>query len=105
MFEITAEAAKQIKVAADQAGTSGMALRLVARENKDGSFAYHMGFDEPADADLRMDFYGVQVIMDPAYEELLEETTLDFILLDGESEAQFVFLNPLDPSYIPPKKG
>lgn len=34
MFTITPAAAKQIKVAAEQGGTEGMALRLAVREKK-----------------------------------------------------------------------
>ena len=103
MFKLTPAAANQVKIAAEQSGTEGMALRLAARENKDGSFAYNMGFDEPLDEDVRVSTEGVEVIMDPAFEKLLEETTLDFVELDGDEGHQFVFLNPLDPTYVPPK--
>lgn len=103
MFRLTSAAAQQVKIAAEQSGTEGMALRLAARENQDGSFAYNMGFDEVADEDIRITCEGVEVIIDPAFEKLLEETTLDFVELD-EDGFQFVFLNPLDPTYVPPKK-
>lgn len=103
MFKITIEAAEQIKVAAEQGGTEGMALRFVARENEDGSFAYNMGFDNPAEEDESMTCEDIAVVIDPAYMPLLEETTLDYVELE-DSEYQFVFLNPLDPSYVPPKK-
>ena len=103
MFKITSAAAKQIKIAAAQGGTEGMALRFAARENQDGSFAYNMGFDNPTDADESMTCEDVQVVIDPAYMPLLEETTLDFVELD-DGDTQFVFLNPLDPTYVPPKE-
>ena len=103
MFKVTPAAAEQIKIAAEQSGTEGMSLRFAARENQDGSFAYNMGFDEAAEEDIRITTEGVEVIMDPAFEKLLEETTLDFVELEEEGY-QFVFLNPLDPTYVPPKK-
>lgn len=103
MFKLTSAAANQVKIAAEQSGTEGMALRLAARENQDGSFAYNMGFDEISDEDVRINCEGVEVIMDPAFEKLLEEATLDFVELEEEG-FQFVFLNPLDPTYVPPKK-
>ena len=102
MFKITAAAAQQIKVAAEQGGIEGMALRFAARENQDGSFAYNMGFDNPAEEDQAMSCEGVDVVIDPAFVPLLEETTLDYVELD-DGEFHFVFLNPLDPTYVPPK--
>lgn len=104
MFKLTPAAAKQVKIAAEQSGAEGMALRLAARENQDGSFAYNMGFDEPVEEDVKIASEGVEVVIDPAFEKLLEETTLDFIELDGDEGHQFVFMNPLDPTFVPPKK-
>ncbi len=103
MFKITTAAADQIKVAAEQGGTEGMALRFVARENQDGSFAYNMGFDNPAKEDESITCEDIAVVIDPAYLPMLDETTLDYVQLD-DGEHQFVFSNPLDPSYVPPKE-
>lgn len=103
MFKITAAAAEQIKVAAEQGGTEGMALRFVARENQDGSLAYNMGFDNPTNEDESITCEDIAVVIDPAYLPLLDEATLDYVLLD-DGERQFVFLNPLDPTYVPPKE-
>ena len=103
MFKITTAAADQIRVAAEQGGIEGMALRFAARENQDGSFAYNMGFDNPAEEDETLTCEGVQVVIDPAFVSLLEETTLDYVQLD-DGEYRFVFLNPLDPTYVPPKE-
>ena len=75
MFTITPAAAKQVKAAAEQGGTEGMALRMAVRENRDGSFAYHMGFDEAADTDQRICSEGVEVVMDPSFEKYLELET------------------------------
>ncbi|HDK37639.1 MAG TPA: iron-sulfur cluster assembly accessory protein [Thiolapillus brandeum] len=102
MFTITPAAAKQIKIAAEQGGTEGMALRMAVREKKDGSYDYYMGFDEPTDTDQRINSEGVEVIMDPSFEKYLEECTLDYVEMEDGSW-QFVFLNPADPYYVPPK--
>lgn len=40
--------------------------------------------------------------MDPAYEKYLDECTLDFVELNP-GDWQFIFLNPADPHYVPPK--
>ena len=102
MFEVTAAAAKQIRIAAEQGGIQGMALRVVAKVNRDGSFEYNMGFDETTEADIQVNSEGVDIIIDPAYVELLDQTTLDYVELDN-GEFHFVFMNLLDPNYVPPK--
>jgi len=103
MFRITPAAAKQIRTAAEQGGTEGMALRLAVSENADGSLSYKMGFDEPTDTDLRLVSEGVDVVMDPRFQNYLEECTLDFVELEP-GNWQFIFLNPADPHYVPPKE-
>ena len=103
MFEVTAAAANQIRIAAEQGGTEGMALRVVAKEHRDGSFDYNMGFDEIGEDDIQISSEGIEVIIDPAYVELLDQTTLDYVKLDN-GEFHFVFLNALDPTYVPPKE-
>ena len=103
MFRITPAAAKQIRKAAEQGGTEGMALRLAVSENADGSFNYKMGFDEPTDTDLRVVSEGVDVVMDPRFQDQLDECTLDFVELEP-GNWQFIYLNPADPHYVPPKE-
>ncbi len=103
MFRITPAAADQIRKAAQQGGTEGMALRLAVRENADGSLSYKMGFDEAADSDLRLVSEGIEVVMDPRFQEKLEECTLDFVELEP-GNWQFIFLNPADPHYVPPRE-
>ena len=101
MFKVTPQAAEQVKVAAEQGGTSGMPLRLAAQQRPDGSIDYRMGFDEGTEDDIRFASEGVQIVMAPEYVPLLDTATLDFVELD-EGEQQFIFLNPKDPNYVPP---
>jgi iron-sulfur cluster assembly protein len=103
MFRITPAAADQIRKAAEQGGTEGMPLRLAVRENADGSFNYKMGFDEPAENDLRIVSEGIEVVMDPGDQEKLDECVLDFVELEP-GNWHFIFLNPADPHYVPPKE-
>ncbi|MET0004155.1 MAG: iron-sulfur cluster biosynthesis family protein [Candidatus Thiodiazotropha sp.] len=103
MFKITPRAAQQIQQAAKMGGTEGMALRFAAQKKEDGSFDYLMGFDDAKDDDIQFDSEGVSVIMEPEYFSLLDETTMDFDELD-DGESQFIFINPKDSNYTPPKE-
>jgi iron-sulfur cluster assembly protein len=101
MFKVTPQAAEQVKVAAEQGGTAGMALRLAAQQRPDGSIDYRMGFDEGTEDDIRFQSEGVQIVMAPEYVPLLDSATLDFVEI-AAGERQFIFLNPQDPTYVPP---
>lgn len=101
MFKVTPQAAQQVKFAAEQGGTAGMALRLAAQQRADGSIDYRMGFDEATDDDIRFDSEGVQIVIAPEFVPLLDTATLDFVELEP-GESQFIFLNPNDANYAPP---
>ncbi len=103
MFKITPRAADQIRQAAKQGGTEGMALRFAAQQKEDGSFDYLMGFDDAKDEDIQFDTEGVSVIMEPEHYSLLDEAIMDFAELD-DGEKQFIFLNPKDSNYREPKQ-
>ncbi len=104
MFKVTLAAADQVREAAKQSGTEGMALRLAASQKPDGSIDYVMGFDEAKDDDISFNSEGVELVMAPEHVPLLEQATMDFVELD-EGDRQFVFLNPKDPNYVPPKEA
>jgi iron-sulfur cluster assembly protein len=104
MFKVTPQAAQQVKVAAEQGGTAGMALRLAAQQRPDGSIDYRMGFDEGTEDDIRFNSEGVQIVMAPEYVPLLDSATLDFVELET-GESQFIFLNPQDPTFVPPAEN
>ncbi len=103
MFSITADAIKQIKTAIEQSDAKGLALRIKASFGEDRNLKYMMGFDEQQSNEASIDIKGVTVLIDPNSTELLDEATLDFVKLD-DGDMQFVFVNPLDPNYVPPKK-
>ncbi len=103
MFSVTDNAAKQIRQAAEQSEAQNMALRIAAKANQDGSIEYGMGFDDPKENDIRVAADGVEILIDPPSNELLEEATLDYVEIEP-GEMRFIFMNPLDPHYVPPKR-
>jgi len=103
MFRVTEAAATQVRRAAEQSGTEGMALRLAAEKKANGSIDYLMGFDEVKEDDIRFQSEGVDIVMAPEHVPLLDETVMDFVKLE-EGGHQFIFLNPKDPEYIPPQE-
>lgn len=102
MFKVTPAAAEQVRSAAQQGGMEGMALRLAAQTRPDGSIDYLMGFDEGTDDDIRFTSEGVTIVMAPESVPLLDDAMMDFVTMDDGSQ-QFIFLNPKDPSYVPPQ--
>ena len=102
MFKVTTNAAEQVISAAQQSGTEVMSLRLAAQKLPDGSVDYKMGFDTPTDDDIRFKSEGVDIVIAPEFIPLLDKTVMDYVKLDEEGEAQFIFLNPNDANYVPP---
>lgn len=101
MFKVTATAADQVHQAARQGGTEGLALRLAAQKNADGSIDYRMGFDEASEDDIRFNSEGVEVVMAPEYVPLLDEAVMDYVEIEP-GKFHFIFLNPKDANYKPP---
>ncbi len=104
MLTITEAAAQQIINQIEQSNAQGMVLRVAAKTNEDGSFDYGMGFDESKDEDITLNQHNIDIVMDPQSAELLEDATMDYVELE-QGQYHFIFSNPIDPNYIPPKKG
>lgn len=104
MFKVTATAAEQVRQAARQGGTEGLALRLAAQQNPDGSIDYRMGFDDATEDDIRVDCDGVDVVMAPEHVPLLDDATMDFVEIEP-GQLHFIFLNPKDANYKPPPES
>tara|TARA_Y100001935_G_scaffold255110_1_gene266580 strand:+ start:5105 stop:5413 length:309 start_codon:yes stop_codon:yes gene_type:complete len=98
MFKVTKSAADQVKNAAQQGDSEGLALRLAAQKNADGTYQYQMGFDETTEDDIKFASEGVNIVMAPEYVPLLDKATLDYVKLE-EGEFQFIFINPDDANY------
>jgi len=101
MFKVTSAAAAQVLDAARQGGTEGLALRLAAQQNPDGSIDYRMGFDDPHEEDILLSSEGVDIVMAPEHVPLLDAATMDYVEIEP-GQRHFIFLNPKDPSYRPP---
>lgn len=103
MITVTSRAAEQIKKSAEEGGMQALALRLAVRENDDGSFEYGMGFDETKDDDMAFQSEGVELIIAPQYGPMLKGTVIDFVEYQP-GDHRFIFMNPNDPNYEPPKE-
>ena len=104
MITLTPKAAEQVKQSAKQNQMEGMPLRIAARRDEQGSIQYAMGFaDQQNENDMSYVSRGVDLMVPPDSVELLKGTTLDFVELEP-GLFYFIFLNPYDPDYVPPKE-
>ena len=102
MISITPSAAKQIKESAKQNRMEGMALRIAAQRESDGSIHYGMGFDDlDREGDLRYTSEGIELVVAPTSRPLLDGTVLDYVEMEPGT-FEFIFMNPNDPNYTPP---
>ncbi|MCZ6487972.1 MAG: Fe-S cluster assembly protein HesB [Gammaproteobacteria bacterium] len=102
MIKLTEQAAKQIIDSAEQGKMQGIPLRLAIKEQDDGSFHYAMGFDEQRlPGDIFVNIEEISMVVSAISKDLAEGMTIDYVELEpGKSE--FIFLNPNDPTYVPP---
>lgn len=91
MITITTDAASQIRYAAEQSGTQGMALRIAARRCADGSIDYGMGFDEVREQDVELSSEGIALLIGEASRDLLVGTVLDFVEFEP-GDFRFIFI-------------
>ena len=104
MITVPTEAAKQIRLAAEQSNVETLALRLAARPTESGGLEYGMGFDEPHDDDLSITTEGIEVVLEPQCGPLLTGTVIDFVEIEP-GQFHFIFMNPNDPNYAPAGGG
>lgn len=90
MLSLTTSAASQIRRAASDAGPDDWALRVAARQEKDGSITYGMGFDEPREGDMPLQIQGVNLVIAPPSQAMLESIVLDFVEIEPGC-FQFIF--------------
>lgn len=101
-IKLTAAAVAQIRKSAGDSGIERAAIRVAAKRLDDGSIDYAMGFDEEEESDTTSEYDDLMVLVAPSSIDLLSGAVLDFVELDG-GERQFIFLNPNDPTYVPPE--
>lgn len=103
MLTISETAAEQIKLSAQQTNSEQMKLRIAAKVAVDESIEYGMGFDEEKEGDIKVNISGIDILVAPSSAELLNGAHLDFVEIEPE-QFNFIFQNPNDPNYKPPKK-
>ena len=102
IITLTPAAVTQVKQAMiDGDLEEGAGLRLAAKPDGKGGIDYALGFDQANAEDFKVDCDGVDVLISPLSEEVLDGTVLDFAeVTTGTSN--FIFMNPNDPNYEPP---
>ena len=105
MITITATAAKKILESMNetQADSPRSFLRVAAKRLADGSFDYAMGWDAPGQHDTLSRSNGVEIIVAPTSIEFVQGATLDYVEME-QGEYRFIFMNPIDPTFVAPKK-
>ncbi len=90
MFSVTPTASQEILAAAARSDAAGLALRVAARQVADGSIEYGMGFDEPREGDMPLQVLGVNLLIAPPSQPMLEGVVLDFVEIEPGS-FNFIF--------------
>ena len=104
MISLTTAALEQIKLSITADENSATPIRIAIKEQDDGSFHYAMGFDEQRlPGDTFCNFDGVDLVVSVNSKDLAEGMTIDFVELEP-GRHEFIFLNPNDPTYVPPRK-
>jgi iron-sulfur cluster assembly protein len=76
---ITARAAQEVRRAAAAGGAEGLALRVAARREDDGSVLLGLGFDTERVRDDVIETAGVTLLVSEHSRDLLHDMVLDFV--------------------------
>ena len=98
MITLTAAAVKQVRLSAKQVNLEGLPMRIAATKQPDGSIHYGMGFDDVKETDITHTSDGVDIIVSPETNPIVEGMKVDFVELEA-GKPQFIFLNPHDTNY------
>lgn len=93
MINLTPAAAEQILFAQEHGDSAGLALRIAARRDEDGQIEFAMGFDEEREQDLAFASRGVELLVGPSSQALLDGVTLDFVEYEA-GDYRFIFIPP-----------
>ena len=103
MIKISTRAIEQIINSIAQGAMLALPLRIAIKKQDDGSFHYAMGFDEqrlPGDHFVTVS--GINLVVSETSQVLAEGMTIDFVEMEA-NKPEFIFLNPNDPTYVPPR--
>jgi iron-sulfur cluster assembly protein len=101
LIDVTPEAARQILTAVKAADAEGLALRIAATRDADGSLDYAMGFDNTRKGDLALTSEGIALVVAEEHGAFLAGMTLDFVEYEP-GDFRFIFINPNDAGAPPP---
>lgn len=104
MFMLSPAASAEIRAAASRSEADGLALRVAARVEADGSLRFGMGFDEPREGDLPLEIDGVALLIGKPSQELLDDAMLDFVEMEPGRHG-FVCVPQPEEQTPPAKKG
>lgn len=79
MFNVTPLAAQELHAALLRSDAAGMALRIAARADDDGSVQIGMGIDEAREEDATLQFGELTVLLGAPSRPLLDEAVLDYV--------------------------
>ena len=100
MITVTPSAAQQIRIAATQADSDEMGLRIAARRDAAGAIHYAMGFDEARNDDRVVSSEGIALVVAAGETDLLDGMTLDYVEY-APGDFRFIFINPNDATSAP----
>ena len=104
MISLSATALEQIKLSSTQGDMGSLPLRIAIKEQDDGSFHYAMGFDEQRlPGDVFVNIEDISLVVSEASKAFAEGMTIDYVELEAGKQ-EFIFLNPNDPTYLPPRR-
>jgi iron-sulfur cluster assembly protein len=105
MLMLSPAAAAEIRAALPRSGAEGLALRVAARLEADGSLAFGMGLDEQREGDLPLDVDGVQLLIARPSQPLLEDAMLDYVEVEPGRHGFVCVVQPVDAPPPAPAKA
>jgi iron-sulfur cluster assembly protein/iron-sulfur cluster insertion protein len=93
VFTVTDAAAAKVKSLIEAEGNQDLVLRVAVRPGGCSGLSYEMFFDsDVAEDDVRSDYDGMSVVIDPASAPHLAGASLDY--RDGLQDSGFTITNP-----------
>lgn len=93
MIKITDAAAEQIRAVSNNPDVFGMALRVAAYQEDDGSVNYAMGFDHEREADEQLVCNKIEILIAASSTPYLQGVTLDYVEMNP-GDMRFIFIPP-----------
>jgi iron-sulfur cluster assembly accessory protein len=93
VLSLTESAAAQVKhLLTDQPENAGKTLRIYVESGGCSGMQYGMVFDEPRPDDATIEYFGVNVLVDPFSADYLRGTVVDYV--DALTGGGFKIFNP-----------